>query len=973
MADVTIRFKTEEAARAQADLKRVRGEITDINEQIAVNRRRLVDATGAEKDKLQATNRRLSAERGLLAVQNQRTSALLPGLREEIRATTAAVKETNRFGSALDLAKGNLLSLVTEIGLFSTARFVQESIRASVEIEALSRGLTAITGDATAAARELRAVRELADQPGVTFRQASQATVALRAIDIDSETTNRIIRELGNLAAFSGGQGGFERGLVGFRQLIQRGRLSQEELNQLTENLGLASKAIQNFYGTVLAEDIQAQLDANGQGIEDFVETVLTEFEKLERFPADAASVKLKNLQNAFFELQAAVGDRFLPVIAAGAEGLTAFFDTLAEYVRGTDEAKESTDAFRKGLEAANTAAENRTPIENRIKDLQGFIAELEEAGEKSANFLSFRGQETEAGARLREYRTELELLQGFLDGATSSTADLVTEENRLEVELAAVRESLAAVNEEIANTDPRALAREKSGLRDEVTLLKNEEAELAERLSVVQGLLKSTLTPLKNFEEGTRETNTTLTGFNARLLESDGYFTDVNGRLHAANGQFANLGKAIEASRISFFTTEVSNLDTELGALEASFIIEMPELLRDISTAAVDTATDIESVVVGVNSFQALGTGGTQSPLDRIIEDMNSLEDAANTLEKEIVDAGQSFDDLRSATGAAEPSLDALEGKFDNLSDSVYDFREDLRLLSANAPQLLSGLFTVLSGLDRRFSGIEQTARSIASGDPLSFLASIPSLQQSVQSLVAPIGESDASLRLRTALSARRRVEGADVDEDFRQEVLGNIDNLIRETVIHYVRSLPAAFAGAAIQQQTASLRGLGVDFDFDRDVQALQALGADFSGQGNLFPERFFFNQDFSALFTTLANAEQAARDDSPSRRSDVSDRGDVVEPLLGSAVIDSSQFIEAINDAGDNFKTTVDTAATNFLTGVTTAVEAIAALQNAGAGGGASTFILQFPSGAAIEIGNELVEAQADGRFVGFGEDG
>ena len=41
---------------------------------------------------------------------------------------------------------------------------------------------------------------------------------------------------------------------------------------QLTENISLASRVIREEIGTVLAEDIQAQLEETGQSIDDFVE-----------------------------------------------------------------------------------------------------------------------------------------------------------------------------------------------------------------------------------------------------------------------------------------------------------------------------------------------------------------------------------------------------------------------------------------------------------------------------------------------------------------------------------------------------------------------------------------------------------------------------------------------------------------------------------------------------------------------------
>ena len=258
------------------------------------------------------------------------------------RATKKAVKGfglLNRAGAELagTLGAFSLIELA-----YGAVEFGKASARAAIQIDSQTRALAVLTGSASEAKRVMQEIQDLADEPGLRFRQAVDGAVALRAIGTEAETTTRILKELANAAAFSGGEGEFERGLLGFRQLIQRGRLSQEELNQLTENLGLASKAIKEEFGTVLAEDIQAQLDDTGQNIDDFVERTLTAFERLERFPLDAPSVKLKNLSNSFFEFQAAVGDTFLPAIASGAEGLTELLDALTGFISYTDKARDS-------------------------------------------------------------------------------------------------------------------------------------------------------------------------------------------------------------------------------------------------------------------------------------------------------------------------------------------------------------------------------------------------------------------------------------------------------------------------------------------------------------------------------------------------------------------------------------------------------------------------------------------------------
>ena len=312
-----------------------------------------------------------------------KTREAIDRLGDEFRQSTEEADRFNRSVGGGSRSATIFTRLISRLGTvlgglgiaaagYEVIEFGRDAARASIQIDSATRALEVLTGSAAEAERAIQVVQDLADEPGLRFRQAVEGTVALRAIGEETKTTTRILRELANAAAFSGGQGEFERGLLGFRQIIQRGRVSQEELNQLTENLGLASRAIREEWGTVLAENIQAELDQTGQTIDEFVERTLTAFERLERFPLDAPSVKLKNLSNSFFEFQAAVGDRFLPAIATGAEGLTKFFDNLTEFISNTDAATESVENFTTAIVEADTAIGREDAIQNRIRFLPG-------------------------------------------------------------------------------------------------------------------------------------------------------------------------------------------------------------------------------------------------------------------------------------------------------------------------------------------------------------------------------------------------------------------------------------------------------------------------------------------------------------------------------------------------------------------------------------------------------------------------
>lgn len=914
--------------------------------------------------------------------------------KETVRDLSGGLKNSRTNSSlligTLDDLKGSFGALGIVAVTQQLTNFARGSADAAIKVDAHTRALTALTGSASLAQRELQAIQDLADEPGVTFEQAIKGTVSLRAIDVDPETTNRIIRELGNVAAFSGGAGEFERGLLGLRQIIQRGRLSQEELNQLTENLGLASKAIKNFYGTVLAEDIQAHLDNNEQGVEDFVETVLTELEKLDRFPYEAASVKVKNLSNSYFEFQAVLGEKFLPIIAGGAEGLTDFLDTLTDYIENTDLAEESTDAFRESLEASNTEADKRKAIQNRIEDLKGLITELETAGDASANFLSFRGEETEAGEDLREYREELTLLQGVLDGTTSSTEDLVAEEVRLKTELAAVRDELSDVNVEISKADPRALAREKSGLRDEAQKLKDEEAALAEQLSIVKEALETILIPVKDFEEKTRDLVTASGAYKDTLGELPPAITAVNETLAPL------LVTAGEVEAIfSDLDTALYDTDVEMQALSGT-VESADEILQDSTGLVREWNKEWENSKVAVLSFKEALDGvalpdipdvtapdltlpGVQSPIDAIIEDMNSVQGAADDLEKEVTDAGQSFDDLREAVTAAEPSLDTLESKFDAIEDSVddlpggvSDFQDSLQLLSQNAPGLLSGLTTLLSDIDSRFAGISRTASAILSGDPVGFLSSIPGLQQSVQDLLTSAGdESEASGNQRAALSIRDKILAAPITESAQEILLEPLDNYIRENVINYIRSLPRALEASTVAQQQASLERRGFDFDYVRDAAALTASGNAPINFGELF--RAPQSANLSGIVGLFNHYLESEGTKALEQLADVrSPEAPVVAPVPPAPVVVQGQEnldLAAFDAAVTLFNDSVGALDRAAAAHTAAAGAIVAAANRLGAQGGGGGGDFELTEEAILAIGNNLVAQQADGRFVGL----
>ena len=367
----------------------------------------------------------------------------------------SAGRTTQAFG-LLTGSLGSAKALLGGLGIVVAGRemleFGRNAARASIQIDSYTRALEVLEGSALIAENRIRRLQDLADQPGLRFRDAVEGALALKAVRIEGELTTRVLTELGNAAAFTGGQGEFQRGLLGLRQIAARGRISQEELNQLTENISIASTVLRNEFGTVLAEDIQKILDETGQSTTDFIETLISGFEKLERFPIDAPSVKLKNLSNSFFEFQAALGDTFLPTIAAGAQGLTALFDTLTNGIKTVNDffdivdeehralldASESAREFSIRLTDINTAAGQRKAVQERIQHLYRLRSALRT--EQAALDDSTQGY-FDYAKQIRDVNNELDTLRNIQGTAERDTR----------AQIIAVRtEELQRVNAEI-------------------------------------------------------------------------------------------------------------------------------------------------------------------------------------------------------------------------------------------------------------------------------------------------------------------------------------------------------------------------------------------------------------------------------------------------------------------------------------------------------------------------------------------
>ena len=695
-----------------------RGAVNVLNSELAENRQALLTADAAAKANITTRNQQIRAELGLIRVRQQGNATLQATLqqeRRELAGVTRGLGNTTRGTGILNRAVGELAGTLAGFGIveagFAILEFGRASVRASVQIDSQTRALAVLTGSLREAESAMRDVQELADLPGLRFQAAVDGTVALRAIGVEAETTTRILTELGNAAAFSGGQGEFERGLLGFRQLIQRGRLSQEELNQLTENIGLASRVLREEFGSVLAEDIQAQLDSTGQTIDDFVERTLQGFERLERFPLDAPAVKLKNFENSVLEFQAAVGDAFIPALASTAEGVGGFLDSIVRGVQELNDLSNATEIVTQAVFDTNASFDDHQSVVDYVASLQSlrdqqqsiidqgnwwqYTADAQEGVQELTRWIDLY-QEALSGVpgSQEALRAELEASTAQYDQQRQTRIDLLSqlndESNSIFTNVGAIREQYDANEEAIAQTQAKIgiLNQVLSSLGNvteaeaEVSQAVVEASEAARLEAIVQNVLRDSYA---QSADAAGQLATELGLLRETITENATQQEQLNNFWAAARGELTTYQSSVET-----LIPSLTNLELEQDALN-TVIDENLTAYRNLTGGITSFAADqaiataeinlvnpaISDAVDSIRSYNAVMTDAQG--------ELRSVEDISETLTSSVRTQGTAFDELRGNVDRSTDAFGELKTRTDESSNAIDDFADALQPIPAD------------------------------------------------------------------------------------------------------------------------------------------------------------------------------------------------------------------------------------------------------------------------------------------------
>ena len=268
----------------------------------------------------------------------------LKGLRNQIKAAESVMRQSAKSLGALSSQLSTSISLpLAAIGV--------GAIKSAADMERLNSAL-ASTMEAAGrssqdATKELEALRQAALAPGLDFEQAVKGSVRLQNVGFSAEKARNILVQLANAVAITGGQAQELDGVTRqFGQMIAKGRILQEDLSIIQENMPAIAQAMEKAFGTKSAE----QLRNMGVSAEQFVDGVTNALSELPRVTGGLAN-SIVNAMSAVKLAAAQVGEVLNKQFGIS-ERLNAFAAFLGELSQGFQALDSSTQSAILGVAA---------------------------------------------------------------------------------------------------------------------------------------------------------------------------------------------------------------------------------------------------------------------------------------------------------------------------------------------------------------------------------------------------------------------------------------------------------------------------------------------------------------------------------------------------------------------------------------------------------------------------------------------
>lgn len=264
---------------------------------------------------------------------NFRIGADVKNLNKAIREAEKSLKGAVSSFSSI----GNSLSLALTAPI---AAFTGISIKAAGDLESLRLALEKTMGGAGRsigeAKAELEELRKAALAPGLDFEQAVRGSIRLQGVGYEAEQARKIIVQLANALSLAGGTADQLDGVTKqFAQMIGKGKIMQEDLTIILENMPNLAKVMKDTFGTSNAEMLRKM----GVSVEDFIAKLTDGMAKLPRAQGGIAN-SIVNAQNAIKLAISEVGEEINKTfnVTGAMADFVQWITEIVKWIKGLDE-----------------------------------------------------------------------------------------------------------------------------------------------------------------------------------------------------------------------------------------------------------------------------------------------------------------------------------------------------------------------------------------------------------------------------------------------------------------------------------------------------------------------------------------------------------------------------------------------------------------------------------------------------------
>lgn len=279
----------------------------------------------------------------LITEYRMKNQQYLQGAKQVTQATQSTAGSLSGFKKAADVAHSGLSgfsdglrgainqipvlgTLLTGLAV-GTAAFAGYAMSQAAELEALTLGLQNYAGSVEETQKQLARLKDVAKLPGLGFKEAIEGSIRLQAVGFDARLAERALSSFGNaLASVGKGKADLDGVILALSQIVSKGVISAEEINQIAERVPQIRTLMMNAFGTSSSE----ALTKMGIGPQEFIKKLIDEAEKLPKAP-NAAKNFFENLQDVGFRAFASIGSVLNKVLLPEMEKLVSFVSFLTE------------------------------------------------------------------------------------------------------------------------------------------------------------------------------------------------------------------------------------------------------------------------------------------------------------------------------------------------------------------------------------------------------------------------------------------------------------------------------------------------------------------------------------------------------------------------------------------------------------------------------------------------------------------